>query len=111
MKFNNDFYDQIKGAAMGIIFITTYATLLMAYFEIKLKYGELLAEYIKEKWNLFLDECYAVLRNSQISPEKLLLSLNSINPSIQFTMEYGKYQVTFLHILIKTNENAIWMDL
>ena len=111
MKFNNDFYDQIKGAAKGIIFITTYATLLIAYFEIKLKYGELLAEYIKEKWNLFLDECYAVLRSSQISPEELLLTLNSINPSIQFTMEYSKDQIPFLDILIKRNENGIWMDL
>ena len=69
MKFNNEFYNQIKvtdGISMG-------------YFEIKLysvctfKYGELLAEYIKENWNRFLDDCYTVLRSSQISPEELLL--------------------------------------
>ena len=27
------------------------------------KYKELLAEYIKKKWNRFLDDCYTVLRN------------------------------------------------
>ena len=56
-------------------------------------------------------DCYTVLGSSQISPEELLLSLNSINPSIQFTMEYSKDQILFLDILIKKNENSILMDL
>ena len=36
MKFDNEFYNQIKGTAMGTIFAPTYATLSMGYFEIKL---------------------------------------------------------------------------
>ena len=58
-----------------------------------------------------LDDCYTILRSNQISPEELLLTLNSINPSIQFTMKYSKDQIPFLDILIKKNENGIWMDL
>ena len=56
---NNEFYNQIKGTAMGTILTPTYATLSVGYFDIKLysvrtfKYGELLAENIKENWNLF----------------------------------------------------------
>ena len=75
MKFNNEFYSQSKGTAMGTISTPTYATLSMGYFEIKLfsvctfKYGELLAEYIKKNGNRFLDDFYTVLRSSQISPE------------------------------------------
>ena len=61
-----------------------------------MKYGVHLAEYIKENWNHFLDDCYTVLRSSQISPEELLFTLISINPSIQFTMEYSKDQRTLL---------------
>ena len=59
MKLNNEYYNQIKGTAIGTIFAPTYATLSMRYFELKLyivctfKYGELLAEYIKENWNRF----------------------------------------------------------
>ena len=112
MKFDNEVYNQIKGTAMGTIFAPTYATLSMGYFEIKLysvctfKYGELLAEYIKENWNRFLDDCYTVLRSSQISPEELLLTLNSINPSIQFTMEYSKDQIQFLDILMKRTKTV-----
>ena len=36
MKFNDEFYNQIKGTGMGTIVAPTYATLLMGYFEIKL---------------------------------------------------------------------------
>ena len=116
MKFNNELYNEIKGIAMGTIFAPTYATLNMGCFEIKLynlcifNYGELLAEYIKKNWNRFWDDCYTVLRSSQISPEELLLNLNSIIPSIQFTMEYSKDQIPVLDILIKRNENVVWMD-
>ena len=105
VKFNNELYNQIKGTAMSSIFAPPYATLSMGYFEIKLydictfKYGKLLAEYIKENWNRFLDDCYTVLRSSQISPEELLLTLNSIDPSIQYAMEYNKDQIPFLRYL------------
>ena len=117
MKCNNESYNQIKGTAIGIIFAPPYANFSMGYFEITcysfctFKYGELLAEHIKENGNPFLDDCYTVSRSSQISLEELLLDLNSINPSIQFTMEYSKDQILFLDILIKRNENGIWMDL
>ena len=106
-----------SGLISLLLKVATYATLSMGYFEIKLysvcafKYGELLAKYVKENWNRFLDDCYTVLRSSKISPEELLLTLNSINPSIQFTMKYSKDQIPFLDILIKRNENGIWMDL
>ena len=117
MEFNNEFCNQIKGTAMSTIFAPTYATLSMGYFEIKLysvctfKYGEVWAENITENWNRFLYDCYTILRSSQIIPEELLLTLNSINPWIQFPMKYSKDQVPFLDILIKRSENAIWMDL
>ena len=71
---------------MGTIFAPTYATLSVRYFEIKLysvytfKYGEFLAQHIKENWNRFLNDCYTVLRSSEISTEELLLTLNSMNP-------------------------------
>ena len=62
-------------------------------------------------WNRFLDDCFIILRSSQISPGQLSLTLNSINPSIKFTMEYIKDQIPFLDILLKKSESGIWMDL
>ena len=40
----------------------------------------------------------------------LSLTLNSINPSIRFTMEYSKDQIPFLDILIKRSGSGILMD-
>ena len=86
---------------MGTIFAPT---LSMGYFEMKLcssctvKYGKVFPEYIKQNWNHLLDHCYTVLKSSQISPEELLLTLNSINRSIQLTIEYTKDQIPFLHL-------------
>ena len=116
MKFNNEYYNQIKGTAMGTIFAPTYATLSMGYSEIKLysvcffKYGELLAKYIKENWNRFLDDCYTDLRSSQISPEELLLTSNSINPSIQFTMEYSKDQMPYITRYFNKEKRKRYLD-
>ena len=55
---------------------------------------------LKKTGTAFIDNCYAVLSSSQISLEELLLTLNSINPSIHITMEYSKDQIPFLDILI-----------
>ena len=57
--------------------------------------------------NYLKQHCFTTL----YSREELLLTLTSINPSIQFTMEYSKDQIPFLDILIMRNENGIWMDL
>ena len=112
MKFGNKFFNQIKGTAMGTIFIPTYATLSIGHFEIKfhyicnLKYGQLLfVDYIKRNWNWFLDVYFTVLRSEQITLDEL--TLNSINPSMQFTIEYSKNEKPFSDILIKRNENGI----
>ena len=73
LDYANEFYYQIKRTVMDTIFTLTNAVLSMGYFEIKLcsastfKYGELLVEYIKEIWKIFLDDCYTALRSSQIS--------------------------------------------
>ena len=78
-----------------------FITKSMGYLEIKLysvctfKYGELLAEHIKENWNRFLDDCYTVLRSSQISPEELLLKLliNELLLNVYYT--FKNVQITF----------------
>ena len=42
IKFNNESYNQIKNTAIGTIFIPTYASLSMGYFEINFIVAELL---------------------------------------------------------------------
>ena len=115
--FNDEFYRQISGTAMGTIFAPTYATLTMGYFEFyfynicELKWGKEFQEFILENWSRFLDDCQTPLDKDNVKPEELLETLNSVNEAIQFTMEFSDKEIPFLDILIKRDSNGIWMDL
>ena len=117
LKFDNEYFNQIKGTAMGTIFAPTYANLTMGYFELTFydicrnRFGEDLGNFIYENWSRFLDDCETLLEENKIVPNDLLNILNSINPSIQFTMEYSKEAIPFLDILIKRDNEKIWMDI
>ena len=102
---------------MGTILAPTYANSTMGFFELTFydlcrdKFGEDLGNFIFENWNRFLDDCETSLEENKINPKNLLSILNSINPSIQFRMEYTKDAIPFLDILIKRSNDKIWMDI
>ena len=75
------------------------------------KFGEDLGNFIFENWSRFLDDCETLLEENKINLNNLLSILNSINPLIQFTIEYSKDAISFLGILIKRNNDKIWMDI
>ena len=102
---------------MGTIFAPAYGNLTMGFFELtfydlcKDRVGEDLGNFIFENWSGFLDDCETLLEENKINPNDLLSILNSVNPSIQFTMEYSKDAIPFLDILIKRDNDKIWMDI
>ena len=85
----------------------------MGFFELTFydlcrdKFEEDFGNFIFENWIRFLDNCESLLEESKINPNDLLSVLNSLNPSIQFTMEYSKDAIPFLDILIKRNNDKI----
>ena len=89
----------------------------MGFFELTFydlcrdKFGENLGNFIFENWSRFLNDCETLLEENKINPNDLLSILNSINASIQSTMEYSKDAIPFLDILIKRNNDNIWMDI
>ena len=111
--FNDEFYGQISGTAMGTVFAPTYGTLTMGYFEFhfynicELKWGKEFQEFILENWSRFLDDCQTPLDKDKVKPEELLETLNFVNDAIQFTMEISEQEILFLDILIKRDNNGI----
>ena len=89
----------------------------MGFFELTFydlcrdKFREDLGNFIFETWSRFPDDCETLLEENKIIPNDLLSILNSINPSIQFTMEYTKDAIPSLDILIKRSNDNIWMDI
>ena len=117
MTFDEMFYLQIQGTAMGTIFAPTYATLSMGFHEIELyaiirsKFTLPVSNYFEHNWQRFLDDCFIFLRLSLIKPNELLEVLNSINPAIQFTMETSDTQLPFLDIMINKEGKKVFMDI
>ena len=64
-----------------------------------------------EDWCRFLDDCETPLDKTKIDPNRLLEILNSINPSIKFAMETRDKELPFLDILIKRNDDKMWLDI
>ena len=116
-KFNDIYYTQIDGTAMGTIFAPTYADLTVGYLEIDLykkindKWGNDVEKYFCQNWKRYLDDCQMPIDTTMINLNDLAGILNSINTKIQFTIESNRENIPFLDILIKRDDTKIWMDL
>ena len=77
----------------------------MAFFEFRFynlckdEFREDLGNFISENWSCFLNNCETLLEENKINPNDLLIILNSVNPSIQFTVESSKDAIPLLDIL------------
>ena len=100
--FNNKFYRQSSGTAMGTIFPPTYVTLTMIHFEVhfynicKLKWVKQFEVFTLKNWRRVLDDCPTSLDKNMVKPEELLETLNSVNEAIQLTMKFSDKKLLFL---------------
>ena len=92
--FNNDFYKQIKGTAMGTKFAHVYATLTIGHLEVKLheKVTEVceneFGKYFITSWKRFLDDCFSPWTKSVRDLEKIHNILNNLHIDIDFIFLY-----------------------
>ena len=75
------FYLQVKGTAMGTIFVPTYVNLTMWYHEIKVysiisQSYALASKHFLSSWFIYLDDCQILLKVNLIKSEHLLSILN-----------------------------------
>ena len=84
---------------MGTIFVTTYTTLTMGYFEVHC-YNICKLKQEKNFKNL-LQKIGVVFQTIFKKPEELFKTLHSVNEAVQFTTEFSDKEIPFLDILIK----------
>jgi len=80
-QFNNKFYDQIDGVAMGSPLGPLFANIFMADFEIK--HMPKLRELGIIKWYRYVDDIFSTLNNKK-DAETVLHYLNNQHPNIRF---------------------------
>jgi hypothetical protein len=114
-QFQDKYYIQICGTAMGAIIAPTYATLTIGFLESQIYTiydNQTLNNYVKLNFFRYLDDCFIILDDNLIDINLLFDTLNSLHPKIDFTMEKNNQSINFLDINIsKDDKNKIATDI
>ncbi|XP_062609924.1 uncharacterized protein LOC134271725 [Saccostrea cucullata] len=115
--FNDKYFHQVKGTAMGTKMAPTYATLTLGYLEEALyekaneQFDAEFCEYLKRNWKRYLDDCFIIWKKDDSDLNILNDILNELDPDIKFTMEKSSTQLPFLDVLICKENNKIATDI
>jgi len=116
-NFDDKYYNQSKGTAMGTKFAPTYATLVVGFLEQKLYaiigsiYNDEFLSFIKTFWKRFLDDCFIFWTKFPHELQSFYTILNNLHSDIKFTMQTSTLELPFLDILIIKNNTEINTDI
>lgn len=114
--YENEYYLQICGTAMGTIVAPTYASLTLGFLETKMyeickNINPILEEIIKKTFKRYLDDCFIIIDEDLIKTTHLNDILNSLDDNIKFTSETNKNSISYLDILVLKNQETISTDI
>ena len=110
-SYNNRFFHQISGTAMGTKVAPTYAHLVMAYLEITLfkrseiYYGKYININIKNNYWRYLDDIL-IIWSPDFGDHKVFIDImTNLNPNISFKLDINASFTSFLDLkLLKAND-------
>ena len=108
-NFDEKRYGQIKGTAMKTKVAPTYANLVMGYLEqqmyrqISIQFDQNFSDYVIQFWERYFDDCIIFWSRSEEDLCRFKDLINSLHPSIKFTMETSDTQLPFLGNQITTD--------
>lgn len=115
--FNDQFYLQVSGTAMGTKVAPNYATLTVGYKEIRL-YKEIeeergieMAVYIKDNLKRFLDDIFTPWLKRFGSKNYLLDKLNSLDENLVFELESSPDSIPFLDTQVYLEDGRVNTDI
>ena len=103
-QFGDIFVKQHKGAATGPKYVCDYADLAMS------NYDNLIVNYSPFSllsYSRYRDDCFLLWSDSEDSLVDFLAFLNSIKPSIQFTMKCSSSQIEYLDVLVYVKDGIL----
>ena len=104
--FNGEIYRQVSGTATGIKPAPPYADLAIGYLEIQLFYkiraklGKKVALYFWTNYRRYLDDGIVFWDKRLCDFSEIFVLLNSMHPSIKFTMERSDSELKYLDVLV-----------
>ena len=105
-EFDNKYYLQIHGTAMGSPFAPNFANIFMYTCE-----NQILATAPEQKtpiiWKRFIDDIFLVWTHGEESLLKFLDHCNQCYPTIKFTAEHSLQEINFLDTTIYFNREGV----
>ena len=117
VQFNDKFYSQKRGTVTGTVVAPTYATLTVAYLEVKLEeklneiYNEQQTDYIISNFKRFLDDGFIPWKKSFGTIDGFIDILNSLDDQIKFTHETNDKQISYLNVTIYKDGPTLKCDI
>ena len=106
IQFNNKFYKQLDGVAMGSLIGPLLADIMMNYV-IDKAIERTPLDHQPKFFCRYVDDCFANFTNTS-SIEVFLRNLNSVHSQIQFTKEVESHNsLAFLDVLIEKSDKVI----
>ena len=102
-RFDNSFYLQTNGTAMGTRVAPTYAVIFMNAFEEKNIYP---SKFPLKVWFRFIDDILGIFHGTEAELSDFFTYCNSLHNTIKFSYEYSRDRIVFLDIVIFRSERG-----
>ncbi|CAJ0939379.1 unnamed protein product [Ranitomeya imitator] len=118
--FEDTFYVQVQGSAMGSnvappyanCFMSIYANCFMSMFESDYIYTNELFQSHCLLWRRYIDDVFCLWRGSQDTLFGFLEQINAVWPELSFTLNYSASSINFLDtMVIQQLDGSITVDL
>lgn len=112
-RFENEFFLQTKGTAMGSPMAPNFANLYVGMLEEQKILNPTTNNFFSNVllYKRFIDDIFVLFRGSENSLKSFLEYLNSCSDHLKFTMTYDKNQISFLDLLIVKQDDMLHTNL
>ncbi|CAJ0964626.1 unnamed protein product [Ranitomeya imitator] len=101
--FEDDFFVQTCGTAMGSNVAPAYANLYMDHFEREYVYANPIFQQNALVWYRYIDDIFCIWQGNHTSLQTFYEAINTIRPELTFTLTYHNSEVTFLDTKVLKN--------
>lgn len=103
-EFNNNYYIQKHGTAMGTRMAPSYANLFLAKFETD---ALMHAPHQPHTWWRFIDDIFMIWTHTENDLLNFISYLNNLHPTIKFTSSHSSTSISFLDVQVSLNQFGV----
>ena len=103
--YNDDWYEQVDGVAMGSPLAPSLANMFLAHIECKLLQREHTPESFPKLYLRYVDDTFCLFECEEYY-RSFLNTLNCLHPNLNFTVEVASSSMPFLDVNVRINSDA-----